>query len=644
MKLDSDGYVIIGKGVTLKPYKPRPILPREYMTENELRAAAGGDIILDGEYFPNYQMMGFKHVQSGKYIRLDGEFNPFFLSWIIHSFRSIGFNSLPFDLPMLWASYINRDPRFLKAVANDLILSGKRPKDIAKEYGFEIYPLQSRQHIDLFNVCPLKGSLKLYGARLHSKRIQELPFPDNEPLQNWQIPVVQEYNCNDLDVTEQIFKFCKERLELREAISIEYDEDLMSKSDAQMAEVVIPKEVAKLNKRWAKRPEIEAGTVYKYSCPHYLSYRTKPLQDLLQKVKRAEFVVQDNGKIGLPEQLKTAVQIGDGLYRLGIGGLHSSEEEIGYETDAEYMLSDRDMVSYYPNILINNGLYPSALGPNFLIVFKGFKSQRVEAKRTKNFTKDKGLKIFINGMSGKLSDEWSKMYSPDLTIQMTVTGQLTLLLFIEILVCNGFKVISANTDGIVIYHRRDEVEKLLYWIKFFEQLTGFETENTEYVRYYARDVNAYFAVKPDGSVKVKGPYSEVGSQSGTQLDNNPIHLICSDAIKLFLSNGKPIEQTIRECKDITRFVVVRNVKGGAHKDGEYLGKVVRWAYYKGVHGTINYVSSGNKVAETDGAWPLQDLPESFPEDRIDYDKYISLTKEILYDIGYLKRAKQISFF
>lgn len=644
MKLDEDGYLVIGKGVTLKPYRPRPILPREYMSEHELRSSAGGDIILDGEYFPNYHMMGFKHVQSGKYIRVDGNFDPFFISWIINSFRSVGFNSLPFDLPMLWASYINRDPRFLKAVANDLILSGKRPNEIAKEYGFEIYKLQSRQHIDLFNVCPLKGSLKLYGARLHSKRIQELPFPDNEPLQDWQVPVVQEYNCNDLDVTEQVFKFCKERLELREAISIEYDEDLMSKSDAQMAEVVIPKEVAKLNKRWPKRPEIEAGTVYKYSCPQYLSFVTKPMQDLLAKVKRAEFIVQDNGKIALPEELKTAVQIGDGIYRLGIGGLHSSEEETGYEANEEFTLSDRDMVSYYPNILINGGLYPSALGPNFLIVFKGFKSQRVEAKRTKNFTKDKGLKIFINGMSGKLSDEWSKMYSPDLTIQMTVTGQLTLLLFIEILVCNGFKVISANTDGIVIYHRRNEVEKLLYWIKFFEQITGFETENTEYIRYYARDVNAYFAVKTDGSVKVKGPYSEVGSQSGTQLDNNPIHLICSDAIKLFLSKGTPVEETIRACKDITRFVVVRNVKGGAHKDGEYLGKVVRWAYYKGIHGTINYVSSGNKVAETDGAWPLQDLPESFPEDQIDYDKYISLTKDILYDIGYLKRAKQVSFF
>jgi hypothetical protein len=643
MKLDNEGRIVIGKGVNLKPYTPRPTLPRVYMTENEIRDAAGGDIIIDGEYFPNYAMMGIKHVQSGKYFRLDGNFDPFFLSWIIFSFRSIGFNSNSFDLPMLWASYVNRNPEYLKAIANDLILSGKKANEIAKGYGFKLFKLQPRQHIDLINVCPLKGSLKLYGARLHSKRIQELPFPDNLDLDDWQIPIVQEYNCNDLDVTEQIYHFCKERLQLREAISIEYNEDLMSKSDAQMAEVVIPKEVAKLNGKWPKKPEIEPGTAYRYSCPQYLKYATKPLQDLLSKVKRAEFVVQDNGKIALPEELKTAVKIGSSVYRLGIGGLHSSEEEIGYEANETHTLSDRDMVSYYPNILINNGLYPIALGPNFLTVFKGFKSQRVIAKRNKDFTKDKGLKIFINGMSGKLSDEWSKMYSPDLTIQMTVTGQLTLLLFIEILECNGFKVISANTDGIVIYHRRDEQEKLNYWIKFFEQLTGFETENTEYTKYYARDVNAYFAVKTNKEVKVKGPYSEVGSQSGTQLDNNPVNLICSDAIKLFLAKGKPIEETIRECKNITRFVTVRNVKGGAHKDGEYLGKVVRWAYYKGMHGTINYVLTGNKVPDTDGAMPLQDLPESFPEN-IDYNRYISIAKDMLYDIGYLKRAKQISFF
>ena len=182
MHLNSDNQIIVGKGVQLKPYQPRDYLLRSYMTENELRQSAGGDIILDGEYFSNYHMAGFKHVRSGKYIRLDGDFNPYLLSWILNSFRSVGFHSIDFDLILFWASYVNRSPSFLKAVTNALIQQGKRKEEVEKEFNFKCYPLQQRQHIDLFNVCPLRGSLKLYGARLHSPRIQDLPFPDNEPL------------------------------------------------------------------------------------------------------------------------------------------------------------------------------------------------------------------------------------------------------------------------------------------------------------------------------------------------------------------------------------------------------------------------------------------------------------------------------
>ncbi|MDE2031363.1 MAG: hypothetical protein KGI58_03860 [Patescibacteria group bacterium] len=644
---DDDGRLIIGKGVRLNPYKPRPSIHREYLTENEIRNSTDQDLILDTESYPNLFLAGFKI--GSKYCHLQDSFDPFQLCWMLMSYRSVGFNSINYDLPMLWASYVNRDPAFLKEVSDALIFGNERPEEIAKKFNFKIYPLQPRQHIDLINVCPLKGSLKLYGARLHAPRIQELPYPDTKYLEEDEKQIVTQYNCNDLDLTQIIKDFCKERIALREALSIEYSEDLMSKSDAQMAEVVIPKEVAKLNKRYSKRPTIEAGTVYKYSCPHYLQYYTPSLQNLLTKVKRANFIVQANGKIALPDELKTAVKVGNGIYRLGIGGLHSSEECVGYITNNEYKLIDRDMVSYYPNILINLGLYPVALGPNFLIVFKGFKAERVVAKRNKNFTKDKGLKIFINGMSGKLSNVWSKMYSPDLTIQMTVTGQLTLLMLIEMLECNGIQVISANTDGIVIYCKREDEEKLAYWIKYFESLTGFETEETLYRSYYARDVNNYFAVKEnvvkiDEGVKVKGAWSEVGSQSGTKLDNNPINLICSDAIKALLHSGIPIEETILKCKDITRFVAVRNVKGGAHKSGEYLGKVIRWVYCKNTYGTINYITTNNKVADTEGAKPFQDLPDTFPFDEIDYDWYINKTREILYDIGYYKKPVQMDFF
>lgn len=646
MKFDQYDRLLIGKGVTLKPYSPPKFIEREFLTEQELFHNIGTDLVIDCEAFPNYFIMGLKHVPSGKYFIIGPTCDPRFLSRVVMSYRTIGFNSINYDLPMLWAAYHNNNPLFLKDVSNALIYQNKRAKDIASEFGFRIFDVPERQHIDLINVCPLKRSLKMYGARLHSHRIQDLPIADDKTLTEEEKRIVDGYNCNDLDVTELIYKFkpMQERLQLRETLSIDYNLDLMSKSDAQMAEAVITQEVAKLNGRYSKRPTIESGTVYRYNCPHFLMFATPQMQELLERVKRAKFVLNAEGYLESPDELKRPVTIGKNTFTVGIGGLHSKDTTCKYVADENYKIIDRDMTSYYPALIINLGLYPIALGPNFLTVFKGFRDQRVKAKAAKNFAWDKGLKIFLNGASGKWSDFYSKLRNPDNTVQQNLTGQLTILMLVEMLECQGIQVISANTDGIVIYCHRDDELKLNNWILYFEQMTGFKTEETEYSAYYARDVNAYFAVKLDGSVKVKGPYSEVGSQSGTQLDNNPKLLICSDAIKALLASGTPIENTIYACKDITRFVIVRDVKGGAHKDGHYLGKVVRWAYYKNTYGTINYVLSGNKVPETEGAVPLQDLPDEFPVDKIDYDRYIQETKNILYDIGYLTMPKQVEFF
>jgi hypothetical protein len=644
ISLDDDNRLIISDKVQLKPYRARPFVSRQLMTEAEILAGAGGDLVLDGEFYPNYALIGFKHVQSGKYIFLEKDFNPRFLSWLLFSYRTIGFNSINYDLTMLWAAYINRNPAFLKEVSNALILGGKRKDELEREFGFKCFKLPERRHIDLINVCPLKGSLKLYAARLHCKRIQDLPFPDDMILDDWQKDVVKDYNGNDLDNTEFIFKFCKERLELRESISIEYGEDLMSKSDAQMAEVVISKEVAKLNGRRTKRPEIDAGAIYKYSVPSFLKFETPQMQELLRRIKKADFEINFNGKVIAPKELEQRVNLGGIEYSVGIGGLHSFGECPGYVADDDHDMIDVDVASFYPRIIVNLGIYPRGMGPNFLVVYDGFRLRRIDAKSDKKrSTESAGLKIFLNGVSGKWSDPFSNLYSPENTPQMNMTGQLSILMLVEMFVTNGLKVISANTDGVTVYYNKSDIAKFQYVYDKWQELTNFQLESVEYSKYFARDVNAYFAVQKDGKVKVKGPYSEVGSQSGTILDNNPITLICSDAIKKFLADRTPIEQTIFNCKDVTRFVTVRQVKGGAHKDGEYLGRVIRWAYFKNEYGTINYISNGNKVPDTEGARPLQDIPVDFPED-LDYDWYIRRCNSILEDINYIKKPRQVSFW
>ena len=644
MQINNEGLITFDKSIDLLPYKPRAFMQRELMTDAEILANAGGDLFVDIESHPNYYLCAFKSLKLNKFIQLecseDKSFNPQFLSWLLNSYRTIGFNSIGFDLLIIWLSYHIQNSYVLKDAANDLILNGMRPQQLKSKYGFFTY---KTPHIDLIEVAPLKGSLKLYMGRLHAPRIQELPIDHMKELTEEEIEIIKQYNFNDLDGTELLFNFMKERLELRQAMSNEYHEDLMSKSDAQIAEVILTKEIGKINGKRPRRIEIEAGTTYRYSIPNYIEYQSDELKNMLGKIRIAKFIVNSFGKIDLPNELKTSVKINKGEYRLGIGGLHSSEKCIAYKADENISIRDDDVVSYYPKITTNLGLYPQSCGPAFLEVYNKIIESRIAAKRAKRTTESNGKKIVINGAGGKFSDEWSILYGPDLTIQMTVTGQLALLMLIEMLELSEIQVISANTDGIVKLVRKDQEETLKNVIKVWEQKTGFETEETRYSAYYARDVNAYFAVKTNGEVKKKGPYSEIGSQSGTKLDTNPASLICSDAIEALLSKGIPIDKTIKECKDFTRFVTVRQVKGGAHKNREYLGKVIRWAYIKGEVGTINYVSNNNKVPDTDGAIPFMDLPLDFPKN-INYEWYEKKCNEILEEIGYLVKPRQLQFF
>jgi hypothetical protein len=659
MPINAEGLIVLDKAAQLKPYKPRSFIEREFLSDQELLDNAGGTLFFDIECYPNWYCCNFKLWQTNKFLVMecgqDKSFNPKMLSWIMNNYRTVGFNSISYDNLMLWLSYHDQDTYRLKDASNDIILRGMRKQELQKEYQFFAF---KTNHIDLIEVSPLKGSLKLYMARLHAQRIQELPIPDTKELTADEIEIVTHYNFNDLDGTELLFDFMKERIELRESMGVEYQEDLRSKSDAQMAEVVLSKEVGKINGKRPKRAEIETGTTYRYSIPNYIKYQSDNLKFMLGQIRIAKFIVNSYGKIDLPDELKGSVKIGKGEYRLGIGGLHSSEKNIAYKASDNLSIVDRDVASYYPRIITTLGLYPQSMGQAFLEAYNKIIDVRLAAKKNKVFSRDKGLKIVINGTSGKFSDFWSSLYAPDLTIQVTVTGQLALLMLIEMLEENGVEVISANTDGIVMLVPKEKEQTAALCAKVWENETGFETEETRYKGYFARDVNSYFAVKTDDSIrdkvtgelkekdriKKKGPYSEVGSQSGTKLDTNPIVLICSDAVEKLLADNIPIERTIKESKDFTRFLTVRQAKSpGAHKNGEYLGKVLRWYYAKGELGCIQTVQTNNKIADSDGAKPCMDLPNSFPDD-IDYEWYINHTKEILEDIGYIRKPKQLQFF
>lgn len=645
MNFNSEGFLTLSKSTELKPYQNRTFKSYKLATDQEIYDNTGGTLIVDTENYLNYFLIAFKSYELQKYFLLEPPFDPRKLSWILQSYRIIGFNSINYDMPLIWLSYRTQDLQILKKASNKLI-GGMHPAEFKKEYNIEIF---DTNYVDLIEVCPLRGSLKLYGARLHAPRIQDVPFDPYGSLTNEQINVVRDYCINDLDTTELALNNLKEQLQLREQLSKEYkNQTLMSKSDAQIAEVVIGSELKKLTGKWPKRPTINSEYSFKFKIPSNMNFQTDYMKLVLEKISNINFSIGENGRLEKSEMNNIKIRIGDSIYRMGIGGLHSSEECTAWKSNDEYQIYDRDVASFYPEIVRKLKLYPQHLGQDFLKVYDTIVERRLAAKKAKRVAESENLKVTINGTFGKTGSPYSILYAPEMTIQITVGGQLYLLMLIEIMEFCKIKVISANTDGIVMWVHKNQYEKYLEIIKWWEETTGFATEETKYSALYSRDVNAYIAIKPDGEIKGKNilydPWrGKSAKDKYWRFQKNPNAQICIEALELYITKNISVETTITECKDITKFVCVKNVKGGAHKNHNYLGKVIRWYMAKNIVGTINYILTGNKVPDTDGAKPCMDLPKQFPDD-INYKWYIDKTIEMLYEIAFLKKLEQMKFF
>ncbi len=645
-------YIPLTKQIALKPYIPRKPLPVEYAIDNEIWQGAGNTLIIDTETYNNLFLLQMLDIKTRKIICFEISenydatlWNSQKLSWILHSYRTIGFNSIKYDMPLIWYAYVHQNNEQIKHLSDEIIFQNVWPKQLEKDNNFKIWPTS---HIDLIEVCPLRGSLKLYGARLHAQRIQDLPFDVNKPLEDWQFPIVADYNISDLLATEILFNNLTEQLQLRTDLSREYKQDLMSKSDAQIAEAVISSELKRLTGKWPSKPKIDGQLFFNYKPPAFIQFQTPALQKIFEKICSIQYSLMESGRLDKSAVDDLKIQIGNQVYRMGSGGLHSSEKNIAIKADNEHKLFDRDVASYYPAIVLNCNLFPSHLGSSFLEVYRSLVDRRLVAKRNKQIAISENLKVVVNGTFGKTGSPYSVLYAPEMMIQITVTGQLALLMLIEKLELCGIPVVSANTDGVLVHcDVKKEVEYRAI-IELWEQHTGFVTEETEYAAIYSRDVNAYIAIKKDGSTKGKNlyydPWRGTSARDGYwRFQKNPSTQICIEAIEKLIVNNVPIEKTIRECQDITKFVAVKNVTGGAHKDGEYLGKVIRWYYANNVFGTIDYIQSGNKVPDTEGAVPCMDLPIMFPSN-INYNWYIERCIDMMYDIEYMRRQEQIRFF
>lgn len=588
---------------------------------------------LDTECYPNYFLIVLKSL-DGQILEFEYDHETSFdkaqLVNILSRDLTIGFNSRFYDIPMIMRFIKENDKPTndqLKRLSDELILSDNSFNIISNNF---LWTPRKWNHIDIIRVLPSKCSLKMYGARIHTRKLQDLPYDPAKVLTREEKNIVKAYCINDVDITRDLYLQIQDELRIRhevgisiyEKISIDlqkyyYDRfgvDIRSKSDADIVEICF-----KLKFNDVSIPK-EQHLSFKYKPPHYISYYNENITNILKEITEFDFTDKTNLKKDVSfvgREIKTKTN----SFTIGIGGLHSKEESLAViKTDDEFLI-DVDVTSYYPSIIINNGIYPSNIGKEFLYLYKLWRDRRLKIK-DKTSTPSKFYKIVLNGTFGRFGYRKSILYDLEKMIQITITGQLCLLMLIEELEKHDFEIISGNTDGLTVRGKIKNTDKFNEVLEKWEFLTGFELEKTHYDRIYIRDVNNYLAIKSDGGVKTKGFLSM------NDLSRNAHLGIVKKAVKNYLTNEYPIENTIRNgAKE--DYILTKKTKFGAKFRDEYLGKVVRW-YYR-TDGDYILNMKGHKVPDANGAYPIMNLDDEMVN--IDYERYYQETIKTLKMIG-----------
>ena len=584
-------------------------------------------LFFDTECYPNYFLIVFKDLNGNEECFVKDENNVLPVARIrklLETRQTIGFNSRMYDIPMITYALSGVSNSLLKEMSNSLIPDKKLLKAKLVPSTFDVIKKNNLwcpfeyDHIDLFKVTGAKSGLKVYGARIGSKKIQDLPYDHLEPLTQEQKKDVKAYCVNDVDLTSDLFKYLHKELKVRYDINEHYGIDSRSKSDSQIAETVI-KKLCKFD-----ISKLKNNSQFKFGIKLDFKFENESLINLRKDLDDIEFNVQRHRSIEY-EGVHREININGTKYQFGIGGLHSKERRRSIIANEDEWFIDVDVSSCYPKIILNHKLSPPQIEGDFLRVFGGMFDGRQFAKKILDLSKSDVFKLMLNAIFGKYGDDFSDvLFAPEMLINTTLTGQLGLLLLIEKLEKFGFSVVSANTDGITVLVKKIAYDRFRTIISAWEKKFNYSTDEVKYTALYNHSVNSYIAVKEDGSLKLKGIFSE------SAINRNVNVPICKKAVINYVTKGIRIEDTIlNEKHDPRHLIKMRKVEDGGYWKGEFLGKVVRWYWStKGEH-IIN--PKGHKVANTDFAFPIMNLDYEVKD--LHYEKYIKESYKLLSWIG-----------
>lgn len=468
----------------------------------------------------------------------------------------IGFNNLNFDYPVLHNTILKNNKQWTaqEIFSEVQIIIGNKYSGI-KDWDIKI-PQLDLYRIWHYDNMARSTSLKWLEYAMRMESIEDLPYQPSTILTSEQMDEVKSYCRNDIKATEMFFNKSTDAIQFRIDMSKDLNYNVMNYSDVKIGEYINRKTYEKISGR--KYDEFKELRTYrsifhiKDLIPDYISFKSDYLNNFLEEIKTISFKPS--------EDFERILKFAGIELTFAKGGLHSIDKPRDIKCDLGYTLVEKDVGSMYPGSIIKGKFYPQHLGIEWCQGIESLFNERAfDLKpRLKKLDKQSAEYKFINskqeayklGMNGggygKTGSQYSWQYDPMVVMKTTFKGQLSLLMLIEQLYDIGCHIISANTDGVVIYYDNkltDLVKEIhLEW----EKRTEYILEDTNYSRIVFRDVNNYIAFIID----LNGNHVKYKFKGAYEIDrdyhkNHSKRIVAIGAANYFI-NGIPPEITLKE--------------------------------------------------------------------------------------------------
>lgn len=375
------------------------------------------------------------------------------------------------------------------------------------------------------------------------------------------------YNKNDVYLVCEIARQKPDEIKLRYSLGAAFNLNLLCAARSSIADKLLYKFYSErsglsIDKFKDLRTQRTALSFNKIIFPH-ICFKTPELQKVLEDMKKV--VIYRTNK----DAFEKVINFYGTTYTIATGGLHSQDRPAVLTSTDNYTYIHYDISSFYPSVMVAYNIAPKHLNNNvFVKMVDYFRLTRIKCKHTKdedgliitgvhNKLAAEALKIVINAIYGKFGFEMFFLFDRFAQMQVTINGQLMVMMVVEALELDGIHVVSANTDGIIVKLPKDKEEDFKRITDDWCAQNKLGADSEQYKLFVTRDINNYFNIQSNDKVEYKGSLDP--HQYLKDLKKGYDMPVIAKAVFEYFAHGVSVMETLRNHKDILDFCKTQNV-------------------------------------------------------------------------------------